>query len=490
VNVMDEYKKVPLSLIVWKSSIREFTDEDVENMAASLRVHSQIEPIIVKPLNKQGLYEGVCGKLRFEGLKHAKIPNALTRIHKFKSEDEVLEWQLVENLHRKNLTTLQRAEAYKKLYDLRRKELGGVKDKSIVNGIAESIEKQTGEKKAEKTIYRYIQVAKELPKKLKAKIRIDTNFGMAHAIQFLRLKNKPEAQLELAEKLRHKPMTVKNLKKEVDLRLKPKPKPQVNSLNELTGGEWLQFTKSWFIFDALQSDLNEERIISVGLSEQHPATFSPTMVSEFVRFFTKKGEVVLDPFVGIGSTLVACSRAGRRGIGIDINKGYVEIAKKRIAEDPNQTVIHGNAWEIEDLNLPYNPINYCITSPPYHRMLEKVDRKQKVRMEKSLDINYSQPIALPNTVGEYIEKLVELFSKIANFTKKGGFLTVILQNFWDEGGMVPLAWQFTIAMIERGDWTFKGERVWCQAHKKLLPYGQKFDFMPNVHHHYCLVFRK
>lgn len=264
---------------------------------------------------------------------------------------------------------------------------------------------------------------------------------------------------------------------------------QKNILNELTGGEWLQFTKSWFVFDALKSDLEEERITSA-LSEQHPAPFSPTMVSDFIRFFTKRGEVVLDPFVGIGSTLVACSRTGRKGVGIDINEEYVEIAKKRVKEDADQNVICGNSWEIENLQLPYNPISYCITSPPYYRILEKANRKQRMRMEKSLDTNYSQPIPLPNTVDEYVKKLVELFSKIGRLTTEGGFLTVILQNFWDKNGMVPLAWQFTMAMIKSGNWTFKGERIWCQAHKKLLPYGQKFDFMPNVHHHYCLVFRK
>jgi DNA modification methylase len=85
-----------------------------------------------------------------------------------------------------------------------------------------------------------------------------------------------------------------------------------NPLNEMTGKEWVKFSCSWFIFNALQKDLKEEREISPN-TQDHPATFSPTMIEGFVQFFTKKGENVLDPFCGIGSTMVACKRTGRVG---------------------------------------------------------------------------------------------------------------------------------------------------------------------------------
>ena len=60
-----------------------------------------------------------------------------------------------------------------------------------------------------------------------------------------------------------------------------------NKLNDLTGKDWLKFTKSWFIFDALASDLKEEQRVTKD-SKQHPATFSPTLIEEFIGFFTKK----------------------------------------------------------------------------------------------------------------------------------------------------------------------------------------------------------
>lgn len=68
--------------------------------------------------------------------------------------------------------------------------------------------------------------------------------------------------------------------------------PMVNVLNELTGDEWLRFTKSWYVFDALESDLEEERAVTIDVIE-HPATFSPTMISEYVRFFTKISRILV-----------------------------------------------------------------------------------------------------------------------------------------------------------------------------------------------------
>src|SRR3990172_7779476 len=71
-----------------------------------------------------------------------------------------------------------------------------------------------------------------------------------------------------------------------------------NTLNELTGKEWIKFTKSWFVCNP--APRNEEEV-------QHPAKFPEEMVTDFIEFFTKRGQMVLDPFVGTGSTLVACA---------------------------------------------------------------------------------------------------------------------------------------------------------------------------------------
>ena len=57
------------------------------------------------------------------------------------------------------------------------------------------------------------------------------------------------------------------------------------------------------------------------------------MAQEFIEFFTKEGETVLDPMAGTGSTLVAALRCGRNSYGIELNPKYAEIAGQIIAEE-------------------------------------------------------------------------------------------------------------------------------------------------------------
>ena len=130
-----------------------------------------------------------------------------------------------------------------------------------------------------------------------------------------------------------------------------------NKLNHLTGKEWTKFTCSWFIFNALASDLKEERAITND-TQAHPATFSPTMISDFIKFFTKEGDIVIDPFAGIGSTLVACKRTNRIGYGIELNTKYFDIIKLRVPEFSN------NIFNTDSIILLKKSIMFFIFIPP------------------------------------------------------------------------------------------------------------------------------
>src|SRR5438874_2678136 len=103
-----------------------------------------------------------------------------------------------------------------------------------------------------------------------------------------------------------------------------KPDPR-NSLNDLTSTEWLPETISVWTQRGLGPGHADAQI-----ERQHPAPFSFTDVSRLVRFFTKRGGVVLDPFVGVGSTLKACALEGRNGIGFELNPKYAKLAKERL----------------------------------------------------------------------------------------------------------------------------------------------------------------
>lgn len=67
-------------------------------------------------------------------------------------------------------------------------------------------------------------------------------------------------------------------------------------------------------------------------NKNHSATFPIDLPAWFIKLFTKEGDIVLDPFVGSGTTALAAIQLGRKHVSIDINKEYIELARKRITE--------------------------------------------------------------------------------------------------------------------------------------------------------------
>ena len=79
---------------------------------------------------------------------------------------------------------------------------------------------------------------------------------------------------------------------------------------------------------------------STGNLHTYPAKAVPEMVSDLIKkvMSIKSIKTVLDPFVGSGTTCVACRQLGVRSIGIDMEEDYLNIAKKRIADYSNERV--------------------------------------------------------------------------------------------------------------------------------------------------------
>src|SRR3989344_32583 len=271
-----------------------------------------------------------------------------------------------------------------------------------------------------------------------------------------------------------------------------------NRLNELSAQEWLRFTKTWFVHNPPPRKSNEVL---------HPAKYPENMIEGFIRFFTKPGAIVFDPFLGTGSTLVACHNSCRNGIGIELQQKYADIAKERIKalesqlklgqksanEECKQLVLQGNSADLEELWKKYSlpQIDLVITSPPYGPMLNKKGLASKVRENQGLDVKYSEDENdLGNAAGydQFLQRLVTIFQNLQPKIKVGGYLVIILQNYMDKGEYKMLAWDFAREAAKH--YQLRGEKIWCQDNKTLYPYGYKYSFVPNVHHHYCLVFKK
>jgi DNA modification methylase len=262
-----------------------------------------------------------------------------------------------------------------------------------------------------------------------------------------------------------------------------------NRLNDLTGKEWIKFTKSWFKHNPPPRD--KSKLV-------HPAGFPETLVREFVEFFTKCNMWVLDPFMGTGSTLLAARASGRNAIGVEINPRYASIAKSRLKEAPpstgtRQLVIQGNSQRLQGIFSKNNlqEIDFCITSPPYWNQLKRSNLRQRERKEKGLDTVYSndpEDIGNINSYREFLDAQKQIFDEVYKVTKPGGYLVVVTNNVFSEGRLYPLAFDTLINLGEK--WVPKDERVWLHDDKRLLPLGIYNAWVGNRSHHYCLVFRK
>ena len=96
---------------------------------------------------------------------------------------------------------------------------------------------------------------------------------------------------------------------------------KANLLNDLNGSQWLFWTDTLYI-------TNFPPDTTHALRKEHGAMKPPELMAEIIGFFTKRGELVLDPFAGVGGTLLGAALTQRRGIGFELNPRWVEIYRQ------------------------------------------------------------------------------------------------------------------------------------------------------------------
>jgi DNA modification methylase len=272
-------------------------------------------------------------------------------------------------------------------------------------------------------------------------------------------------------------------------------RPFRNRLNDLDPKTWLKFQKSWFVHNPPPRRKDVLR---------HPAKFPETLAQEFIAFFTKPGQWVLDPMAGTGSTLVAALRCGRNSVGIELNPIYAGIADQILVEEmlnlglPQEDliarVIQGDAALAVNLLSPTTTFlfDYLLTSPPYWDMLHvQGAQTQKNRRDTDhLDVIYSdQPEDLGNIhdYNQFVEKLSKIYIDLQPCLRPGAYLTIIVKNVKKKGKIYPLAWDLAGRLATA--YTLKDEKIWCQDDIRLAPYGLGNAWVSNTFHHYCLQFR-
>jgi DNA modification methylase len=290
-----------------------------------------------------------------------------------------------------------------------------------------------------------------------------------------------------------------------------------NQLNELTGEEWLYFTKSLLV-TAYPSELGH------AIRKRHGANKPPRLMARLIEFFTKTGELVLDPFAGVGGTLLgaAIARGPRRAIGLEINPAWVAVYAEVVASLAGAR--DGAGPLLADLGSadpggprPFDPggcemrvgdalvllpaladasVDFVATDPPYTVQLPLTmagGRLAETHANRRTDYAMvsDDPADLANapTHDAYLDAMERVFGELARVLRPGRYAAVIVRDAYVNGVYrftgADLAVRATAAGLVP-----KGDLIWYQAGTRLRPYGYPRAFVPNITHQHVVILRR
>ena len=103
--------------------------------------------------------------------------------------------------------------------------------------------------------------------------------------------------------------------------------------------------------------------------------WSPHVPKNLILQYTKENDIVLDPFLGSGTTLIECKNLGRRGIGFDINEKAIQISQERLKFASNNDLVQivqlGDAVNLDKIDD--SSIDFVCTHPPYANAIKYSD---------------------------------------------------------------------------------------------------------------------
>lgn len=290
-----------------------------------------------------------------------------------------------------------------------------------------------------------------------------------------------------------------------------------NTLNELPGEEWLYFTKSvWST--AYPSELGHK------VRRAHGANKPPRLMARLIEFFTKTGDLVLDPFAGVGGTLLgaAIARGPRCAIGIEIEPRWATVFATVVGDllaerdgqgplladlgpsdpggprpfDPSGIELRvGDALAILP-SLESRSVDFVATDPPYNIQLPlTMSGGPLAEAHANRRTDYAMVTANPADLANspdyatYLDRMELVFAELRRVLKPRAYATVIVRDAYQDGRYLFTASDLA-ARADRAGLVPKGDLVWYQAGTRLRPYGYPKSFVPNIAHQHIVVLRR
>jgi len=295
------------------------------------------------------------------------------------------------------------------------------------------------------------------------------------------------------------------------------PPHPANDLNELSGEEWLYFTKSVWT-TAYPSELGHAR------RKVHGANKPPRLMARLIEFFTKSGDTVLDPFAGVGGTLLgaAIARGPRRAIGLELDPRWVTVFDETVAAlaaehdgsgprladlgpndpggvrgfDPSGLEMRQGDARALLTTIPDGSIDFVATDPPYNVQLPMTmaggklaeahaNRRTDYAMVSDLEADLAN---LPDYPA-FLDAMGGILGDVARVLRHGRYAVLIVRDAY-QGGRYLFTAADLAARADAVGLVPKGDIAWYQAGTRLRPYGYPRSFVPNIAHQHIIVLRK
>ncbi|KKM10603.1 hypothetical protein SY88_13135 [Clostridiales bacterium PH28_bin88] len=264
-----------------------------------------------------------------------------------------------------------------------------------------------------------------------------------------------------------------------------------NTLNELTGEEWLYFTKPLLV-------TTYPSAYGHRLRKQHGANKPPQLMKQLIEFFTKRDGLVLDPFAGVGGTLIGASIADppRRAMGMEINPRWVEIYHQVCREEgiEPQEMLTGDCLalmrQLEDASVAF-----ITTDPPYNIHLEQTMANGRYPEFANRHTDYNMrsedagDLANLPCYEAYLQAMEEVFAQCLRVLMPKKYMTVILRDTY-QGGEYVMTHADLADRARRQGFILKGDIIWYQSGTRLRPYGYPYAYVPNISYQHILVLQK
>lgn len=276
------------------------------------------------------------------------------------------------------------------------------------------------------------------------------------------------------------------------------------SFNGLTPTEWASLSKN--VWDDVSSPREPYHL-------EHGATYPVALADRIIKIYSKEGDIVFDPFVGVGTTVVSAYRQKRSGIGIELNERFYQIAnnvlnkeKANLFDDYKGDIFHfiyNDDCRNLKKYLENNSVQLTFTSPPYANFIQKSVKDRK-KTHKTSFIKYSNNSTVkqysekPEDFGnlnykKFLKEIKDILKINLEITKKNGYSVWVVKDYRDTKNKIPyIDFHSDLANIGKDiGWLYHDLIIWNQnSQRRLILLGYPSVFYSNQNCSFIVVFRK